>query len=438
MRKNKRGLNSKKKYFMLCILFSAFLILLPQLDAPLLNAQTLEGPVIIAEFDVPVDAGSSLFMENVVQQAIDQKASAIVINMNTPGGLLSDMTNIISSISDANQSGIPTYTYVSPNGLAASAGSYIAMACNKIIMGPGCAIGPSTPIVVGGTPLEQNHTQNAMLSLLVGLAEKWGRNTTAAALMVETNLAFSTGQALKYHVIDGTASSLSEALSDLGLTGEQVTISESWYQQFLSAISNPTLDGILMLVGVMAIYLDLQHGTILMTVIGLIAIAMGLAGAEIISASLLGFVLIGIAGFLIVLELKIGHGLAILTGTLVGVAGIYYLANGLSYSPSPFTLIIKLSLVGVVGLGVVLALYFRLYITPIRHRKSLTGPEAFIDKVGVAVSDIKPDGEAKVKGEIWKARSRSGDIIKGQNVKVVSAEGITLIVEATKDHPNTV
>ena len=433
MWRNEKRRSYKDEYYTLCILFTAFLIYFSLITVSTPRAQALEGPVIVAQFDVPVDAGSSQFMENVVQRAINQKASAIVISMNTPGGLLSDMVSIVSSITDANQSGIPTYTYVVPNGLAASAGSYIAMACNKIYMGPGCEIGPSTPIVVGGTALEQNHTEGAMLKLLVGLAEKWGRNTTAAYQMVKIDLAFSTAEALKYHVIDGSANSLDEALSDLGLTGEKIVIGESWYDQFLSFLSNSTVDGILMLIGIMAIYIDIQHGTIIMTVVGIIAIALGLAGAEIISASLLGFILIAIAGFFIIIELKIGHGIAILTGTVVGAAGIYYLANGISYSPSPFNTAAKVGIAAMMGLGVLLAIYFRRVIGPLRHRRSLTGPESFIDKIGVTISDLKPTGEIKVEGEVWRARSKSGEISKGQKVKVVSVDSITLIVEPVKN-----
>lgn len=429
MRRNIKEQDFKIEYYSLCFLLMAFLIYVSLITVPTPRAQGIEGPVIIAQFDVPVDAGSSQFMKSVVQRAINQKASAIVINMNTPGGLLSDMISIVSSVTDANQSGIPTYTYVVPNGLAASAGSYIAMACNKIYMGPGCEIGPSTPIVVGGTALEQNHTESAMLKLLVGLAEKWGRNTTAAYQMVKVDLAFSTAEALKYHVIDGSASSLDEALNDLGLTGERVSVSESFYDQFLSFLSDSTVDGLLMLIGILAIYIDIQHGTIILTAVGIAAIALGLAGAEIISASLLGFVLIALAGFFIIIELKIGHGIAIMTGTLVGAAGIYYLANGVSYSPSPFGTTTYIGLGAVIVLGFLLAIYFRRVIGPLRHRRSLTGPESFINKVGEAISDLKPSGEIKVDGEIWRARAKSGEIVKGQKVKVVSYDSITLIVE---------
>ena len=111
------------------------------------------GSVIIANFNFPVDPGSSTFMARVVSTAQGDHAAAIVIEMNTPGGFVSDMQSIVNSIKAANSTGIPTYTFIVPDGFGASAGSYIAMASNRILMAPGSAIGPSTPIVVGGTAL---------------------------------------------------------------------------------------------------------------------------------------------------------------------------------------------------------------------------------------------------------------------------------------------
>lgn len=89
---------------------------------------TSVGTVLVVDFNVPVDPGSSVFMSRVVSTAQSQHAAAIIIEVNTPGGLLNDMISIVASITTANQSGIPTYTFIVPNGLGASAGSYIAMA----------------------------------------------------------------------------------------------------------------------------------------------------------------------------------------------------------------------------------------------------------------------------------------------------------------------
>jgi len=390
--------------------------------------------VIIANFNVPVDPGSSAFMARVVSTAQDQNAAAIVIEMNTPGGLVSDMLNIIGSITDANQSGIPTYTFVVPNGAGASAGSYIAMATNKILMAPGSAIGPSTPIVVGGTDLEQNHTQAYFLSYMQSLANDWGRNATAVYYMVQSDEAYSADQAVAYHVADGTASSLSDALSQLGLSAnQQTTLSENFYEQLLSALSDSTLDGILILIGIVAIVLDIYHPTIVLTVLGVIAIVAGLVGAEIIGASWLGIVIIIVAAALIILELKLGHGFALIGGVILGAVGVYFLSFNLSYSPSPINDIVELELSLLVVFGIVIGLYIRWIIAPTRRRKKLTGAEAMIGKTGIAWTDLKPKGEIRVEGVTWRAESLSGDINKGEQVTVKALKGLVVLVEKVED-----
>lgn len=394
-------------------------------------AQEASGSVLILNFNVPVDPGSSAFVARAVNLAITENASALVFQMNTPGGLLSDMVSIVSSIADANQAGIPTYTFVVPNGLAASAGSYIAMATNKIFMGPGSVIGPSTPIVVGGTELEQNHTEAAMLELMTSLAQKWGRNdTTAPYEMVVLDEAFSASEAVANHVADGFANSLNDVVNEVGLSGKPlVVLSESLYEQFTSALSNPVLDGILMLLGTVAVVLDIYHPTILLTIVGATAIVAGLIGAEVINASLFGLVLLAIAAALIVLELKLGHGFAMMIGVIIGAFGIFLLAQGLSYSPSPITNVTELELFMVVVVGIVAGLYFRWMIGPIIRKSKLTGPEALAGQTGVAVTDLKPEGEVRVGGIIWRARSISGDVPKGESVKVVSLKDLVLTVE---------
>ena len=392
------------------------------------------GNVIIANFNVPVDAGSSAFMSRVVANAQSQKAAAIVIEMNTPGGLVSDMQSIVSSIKAANSTGIPTYTFIVPDGFGASAGSYIAMASNKILMAPGSAIGPSTPIVVGGTALEQNHTQAFFLSYMQALATEWGRNTTAVYYMVQSDEAFSATQAVEYHVADGTANSLSDAINQLGLSGNpQTTLSENFYEQLLSALSNTVLDGILFLIGIIAVVIDFFHPTILLTILGIIAIVAGLVGAEVVGASLLGIIILIVAAALIIAELKLGHGFALMAGVVLGAVGIYLLSYNLPYSPSPFgdIAIIELSLL--VIFGVVAGLYVRWVIGPIRRRSKLTGPEYIIGKIGVATTDLKPKGEVRVVGENWRAESLYGDIEKGEKVTVKSLKGLVVMVEKVQE-----
>ena len=162
---------------------------------------------------------------------------------------------------------------------------------------------------------------------------------------------------------------------------------------------------------------------------GIIAIVAGLVGAEIIGASLLGIVILVIAAALIVAELKLGHGFALMAGVVLGAFGIYYLTLGLPYSPSPITEIVEIELGLLVTFGIIIGLYIRWVIGPVRRRSKLTGPEVMIGKVGVAISDLKPKGEVRVVGEIWSAESLSGYIAKGEQVCVKALKGLVIIVE---------
>jgi membrane-bound serine protease (ClpP class) len=208
-----------------------------------------------------------------------------------------------------------------------------------------------------------------------------------------------------------------------------VNLSEDPYEQIISALSNPTLDGILFLVGIIAIVLDIYHPTIILTIIGVIAIIAGLIGAEIVDASLLGLVILIISAALIIAELKLGHGFALIAGVVIGAFGIFYLSLGLQYSPSPITGLVEMELGLLVVFGVLAGLYIRWIIGPLRRRTKLTGVEALLGKTGVALSDLKPNGEVRVQGEIWRAQSTSGNIQKGEQVTVKALEGLVVIVE---------
>jgi membrane-bound serine protease (ClpP class) len=435
---NRRFLHPQRLSVIVCL--ASFIILSTVLafasGYAILPVQSVpsSGTVLEADFNVPVDPGSAAFISRVVSTAQNKHAQAIVIEMNTPGGLLSDMISIVDSINIANQSGIPTYTFIVPNGLGASAGSYIAMASNKILMASGSEIGPSTPIVVGGSELEQNHTQAAMLDYMTSLAEKWGRNITAVYSMVQADQAFSANEAVAIHVADGSANSLSDVLTILGLSSNpQETLSENLYEQIISALSNSILDGILIIIGIIAIVLDIYHPTIVLTVSGVIAIVAGLIGAEVIDASLLGLVILVLSAALIILELKLGHGFALIAGVVLGALGIYYLSFGLQYSPSPLNGLVEIELGGLVVFGVLIGLYIRWIVGPLRKRRRLTGSETMIGKTAIAVTVLNPKGEVRVQGEIWRAESSSGLIQKGELISVKALRGLVIIVEKIKN-----
>ena len=233
------------------LVFLALLILIPVFSNTRYKVSAAAGTeteqAIVVQLDVPIDQGSSSLVARAASTAQAIHASAVIIDMNTPGGLLQDMVSIVDSISNLTSEGVPVYTYVGNDSLAASAGSYIAMSTVKIFMGPGSQIGPSTPIVEGGSALQQNHTADAMLTLMTSLAEEHGRNVTAATQMVAYDIAYSYSDALKYHVADESSNSLAQTLQLLNLSSAKVlTISESPTEQILSFLSNPTVAGIML------------------------------------------------------------------------------------------------------------------------------------------------------------------------------------------------
>ena len=388
---------------------------------------------VVVDFSVPVDPGSSSLMSAALAQAKSSGAPAMVIQMNTPGGLLSDMTDIISVIEQANQSGIPTYTYVPPDALAASAGSYIAMASNGILMGSGSEIGPSTPIVEGGTALDQNHTEGAMLSLMASLAEKWGRNATAAQAMVLSDVAYSAADAYRFHLTEGNATTLQGALSQFGLGAAYTVVNEGAYDQLLSTLSDPNLNGILIFLGALALVLDLYHPTFVLSIAGAIALVAGLVGIEVVGASSLGAVVIVVGVALMFLELRLGHGFAMIGGAVVGAAGVYLLFQGVQYSSSSLVDYTQVEAVAVGAVGVLGGLYIRWVVGPLRNKRHMTGPESLVGKAGVAVSST----EARVEGAIWRARSLSGEIGQGDRVRVKAVEGLSLVVEKEEQRPSS-
>jgi membrane-bound serine protease (ClpP class) len=424
-------------------LFALTLVLLPQFlisSYPKNHASAQTGSskeVVVVELNVPIDQGSASLVSRAISRAEADRAAAVIIDMNTPGGLLQDMITIVDAISNST---VPVYTYVGNDSAAASAGSYIAMATDKIFMGPGSQIGPSTPYILGGgTQLEQNHTSEFAVSFLQSLAKEHGRNVTAATQMAAYDIAYSYSDALKYHVADASSYSLGQTLALLNLTGASVvTISASPTEQLISFLSDPTVDGIILLLGIVAIVLDFLHPTIVLSIAGAILIALGLIGTEAItsgagtSAIAVPLILFAAAAVLIVLELKTGHGFMLLAGVIVGVFATVLLAYDIPYSPSPFgnAQYVELSILLIVG--ALLAFYARWVGSTIR-KKPVTGAEALIGKTGIARTDLEPKGEVSVEGIIWEARIgkelSSQRIEKGSKIRILRISGLTLEVE---------
>src|SRR5437763_4962470 len=390
---------------------------------------------LLVTFDIQVDAGAADYVHRAAQAAIASNEDLVIV-MNTPGGLLANMQQIVRSIQDVQDARLAVYTYVPPVAFAASAGSYIALATNGIYMGRGSIIRPSTPYVVGRDPSEEQHVQNAMVAYIRSLAEKNGYNATAAVDMAQNNTAYSAVQATSVGLVNGTSETLDAFLTAVGLGSATITrFDEPLYDRFLSFISDPTVDGLFILLGIIALVLDLFHRTLFFSVASVIFIALAFVGAQIIGASIVGLLILIIAAALVILEVKAGHGLFAVSGIALGLAGTYLLAYNVQYSPSPYG-IEQYLILG--GTGALLVVGF-LYLTRIRHallaQPKLIDPSRIVNMTGRAATDLVPgkDGVANVGAEDWTAVSDQF-IPKGSVVRVMAvADGKIQVTAATPE-----
>ena len=399
------------------------------------SSATTSQNVIVLNLHEEIDPGSSHFISSALAGINRNNTVAVVIDMNTPGGILQNMLEIINAINATQSLGIPVYTYVPSYGGAASAGSYIALASTAVYMGNGTVIGPSTPIVVGGTSLEQNHTENYFISYMGALAQENHHNVTAAQIMVSQDIAYTGAQAISNGLVNGYASNLTSFLALMNLSSYNVvTQNPGYYDNFLSFLSNTTVDGLFILVGSIAILADIYHGTAVLTIVGIAFIALGLLGAEIVSASLVGIILVLVGAIFIFLEAKTGHGVALISGVIVTLFGTFmlaspYLSGNPGYSPSPFGTGDIIAAVLIAIIAIVVGLFVRRIAISLRSRK-YTGSESLIGKTALVKKAINPMGTVSVEGIQWRARTEDGSIVDANaKVTVVGRDDLVLVVK---------
>ncbi len=399
------------------------------------SSATTSQNVLVLNLHEEIDPGSSHFISSALAGVNKNNTVAVVIDMNTPGGILQNMLYIINAINATQSLGIPVYTYVPSYGGAASAGSYIALASTAVYMGNGTVIGPSTPIVVGGTSLEQNHTENYFISYMGAIAQENHHNVTAAEIMVSHDTAYTGVQAISNGLVNGYASNLTTFLAKMNLSGYNViTQNPGYYDNFLSFLSNTTVDGLFILVGSIAILADIYHGTAVLTIVGIALIALGLLGAEIVSASLVGLILVMMGAIFIFLEAKTGHGVALISGVIVTLFGTFmlaspYFSSNPGYSPSPFGTGDIVAAVLIAVIAVVVGLLVRRIAISFRAKK-FTGSESLIGKTAVVRKAINPMGTVSVDGIQWRARTEDGSLVDANaKVTVVGREDLVLVVK---------
>jgi membrane-bound serine protease (ClpP class) len=401
-----------------------------------------ERPRVLAvEFDNDVNPVTADYLIDAIDRANRENYDAVVLLVDTPGGLDTAMRDIIKS---ELASEVPVILYVSPPGSrAASAGVFLAMAADVAAMAPGTNIGSSTPISSSGgnipTDLRRKVVNDAA-AYIRELAESHGRNGDWAEDAVRKAANVGATEALELGIVDYVAPDLPTLLNEIdGTTTEPKGIvlntadaeidteSMGFWTRLLDTLVDPNLIVLLMSIGLLGITIEVMNpGLLFPGTVGAICLIMGLFGLQVLPVSAAGVLLILLGfGFFVAEAFVISHGALALAGTVSFVIGALLLFDpaGDAYQVSIWVAL---------GIGLTLALLIGVALTKVlqvRRTKPQTGEQELVGDTGVVRQTLDPEGYVFVHGELWKARTEDGAIESGATVQVDSIdEGLTLVV----------
>ena len=417
---------------------------------------SLNAKILVAKWDGPITPITADFVERIVKKAERERAKVLILQLNTPGGLVESMRKIIQSFSSTN---IPVVVYVyPPGGRAASAGAIITVSADVAVMAPGTNIGAAHPVQLAPAGEEKKDKKDKkgkdnksvmmekalqdMLAFVRSIAKEKGRNVKVVEKMVKESLALSADEALKEGVIDLIARDMGELLEKIDgrkvkkfgielqirTKGEEVAyVEESLREQVLKILTNPTVAYFLLMIGFYGILFELYNpGTVIPGVLGGISLILGLYGLSVISINWLGLLLIVLGILLFVLELITPTFGALAVGGIVSLAlgSLFLIDTSSPYGDIPVSAIV--TAVFTTALFFLIAGRFGL---KAQKKKKMTGMEGMIGEVGTVISDFKGGkGKVRVHGEIWNAVSKD-KLKKGEEVRVVAVEGLKVRVE---------
>lgn len=417
---------------------------------PLLPAEPTPVPVpIVVEVDVDlmINHVTAGYVKSGIDYANETKARAVLLQLNTPGGLETSMRWIIQAMFDSR---VPVITYVAPSGTrAASAGFFVLLAGDVAVMAPGTNAGAAHPVMLGGADIGktmETKIENDAAAYIRSIADKRGRNPKLAEEGVRQSKAFTEKEALEGHLIDAIANTpqdilakydgktikrLDDSTTTLHLAGAEIQPYEmSRAKRFLAWIADPNIAFILGALGLVLLYIEFTHpGTVAPGVIGAACVIVALYAFNLLPLNYAGVALILLALALLALEVKVSsHGVLALGGIVALVIGALILVQ----SPWPEGRIrLSTALGAALPLAVITTILLRLALAA-RKRKAITGEAGMVDSVGVARTDLEPEGKVLVHGELWDARSGQ-KISKGTRVRVRRVEGLTLVVEPVSE-----
>ncbi|MCP4723441.1 MAG: nodulation protein NfeD [bacterium] len=387
---------------------------------------------------------SAEFIIKAIRAAEDDEAECLVIQLDTPGGLMTSTRQINKEILGAY---VPVVLYVAPDGAqSGSAGVFITYAAHIAAMAPGTNIGAAHPVNLGGAGMDTSSVMeekitNDAAAWIRSLAQMRGRNEEWAEDAVRNSVSVTSEEALELNVIDYIAKDLDELLEIIDgkeiedNSGTKVlrtsnarieNIELGLRLKILGIIVDPNIAYILMLLGMSGIMLELYNpGSIFPGVIGGISLILAFYAMQALPVNYAGLMLIILAVILFILEIKIvSYGVLSIGGVISMTIGSLMLFD----SPLPF---LRVSLMVIIPAVVITTLFFLVAIglaVKAQRKKPTTGKEGLAGEKGTAQTDLDPEGQVLIHGELWRAKS-SDEIRKGDMVEVISVSKLEVLVK---------
>jgi membrane-bound serine protease (ClpP class) len=407
------------------------------------------APVDMIDLDGAITPVTARLLTTAIERAQADRAQALIVRLNTPGGLERSMRSMAQAILNAE---IPIIVYVAPTGArAASAGVFITMAAHVAAMAPATNIGAAHPVTIGGgdTGKEMGKKiENDAAAFARSLAAERGRNVEWAEKAVRASVSVTEREAVKLKVVDLVADSVPDLLAKIDgrtvktargpvtlATRDAVVkpIEVRFRDRFLALITDPNIAYILMMVGMLGIFFELQNpGVVLPGVIGGISLILAFFAFQSLPINWAGVLLILFGVALLIAEIKVvSHGVLTAGGVVAMVLGSFmlYEAPEVGFRVS-WTVILP-----TVGATAALVVWAVSAGVRAMMKSPVTGAAGMIGRVVVARSALGPEGQVQVDGEIWRAVSEGEAIPAGEKVRVTAVDGLTLKVSRAGDRP---
>ena len=401
-------------------------------------------PVALIEMDGAITPITVRLINGAIERATSERAQALIIELNTPGGLERSMRSIVQSILNSE---IPVIVYVGPTGArAASAGVFITMAGHVAAMAPATNIGAAHPVAVGGGMDKEmsKKVENDAAAFARTIATERGRNVEWAEKAVRASVAATEREAVKLKVVDLVATDVPDLLTKIDgrtikTTKGMVTlrtkdapvkrIEVRFRDRFLALITDPNIAYILMMMGMLGIFFELSNpGSILPGVIGGISLILAFFAFQSLPINWAGLLLILFGVGLMIVEIKVvSHGILTIGGVVAMLLGSLMLYD----APETGIRVSWVVIIPTVATTAALVLFAVSAGIKALYRRPVTGATSMVGQLGVVRAALNPEGQVLVEGELWRAVAQDGPVAVGETVEVAEIEGLTLKVTKT-------